>query len=208
MRGGVPMTAKRGALLASRKRSAAIGADAGPAVLNKDSERKAPTDCGAVRAGSVAIRRERIDPKGSDVHPVRKCSRTGIDAVPETPVNPMANAASAVKRRPRSARLATRRPGASGPEPPAGQPLVTIGGGGPLPFPIGNGSLPAHAARLSAATAVTTASRNIFIATTPACRMAKTTARGWHPLVLKSHTRRETGCHLSWPALTKAVDLP
>src|SRR5260370_30271161 len=59
--------------------------------------------------------------------------------------------------------LGNATPRCEPPQPPADQPLVTIGGGGPLPLPIGNGSLPAPAARLSAATAVTTASRNTFI---------------------------------------------
>src|SRR5205814_7887698 len=55
---------------------------------------------------------------------------------------------------------------ANRPPAPCPQPLVTIGGragGGPLPLPIGNGSLPAHPARLSAATAAKAAIRNDFI---------------------------------------------
>ncbi len=83
------MTAKRGALHASRNRMGRTGqpqwSRCRPGGAHKGSERKALKDCGAIRAGGVATCRQRIDPKRSDVHPVRSARGQASMLSPKLP---------------------------------------------------------------------------------------------------------------------------
>ena len=110
------MTAKRGALHASRNRLGRTGQPRLEPMPTRRCSIKVPN----AKAPKIAVPFGRAVSQSVGHRPQAfrcpsgpQCSRTGIDAVPETPVNPMASAASAVKRRPRDARLATRRPAAA-----------------------------------------------------------------------------------------------
>ena len=102
MPGRVPMTAKCGPLHDSRNRL-------------RRTERLEPMPAGAAQQRFQTQSPQRLRGRSggqcrnpSGTHPPQafrcpsgpQCTRTGIDAVLETPVNPMASAASAIKRKP------------------------------------------------------------------------------------------------------------